>query len=72
VTIRTLVWVAAPLRYQPEKTDDVAAAMVRREQGRSRRRRAGYSKTTPENGLRVYMPDVNKLRPTQKLGTKKP
>jgi hypothetical protein len=23
---------------------------------------AGYSKTTPQNGLRVYMPDYNKLR----------
>jgi hypothetical protein len=33
---------------------------------------AGYSKTTPENGLRVYMPDFNKLRPAQKPGTKKP
>jgi len=33
---------------------------------------AGYSKTTPENGLRVYMPDFNKLRPAQKLGTKEP
>lgn len=33
---------------------------------------AGYSKTTPENGLRVYMPDFNKLRPAQKLGTEKP
>jgi hypothetical protein len=33
---------------------------------------AGYSKTTPENGLRVYMPDFNKLRPGQKLGTNKP
>ena len=33
---------------------------------------AGYSKTTPENGLWVYMPDFNKLRPAQKLGTKKP
>ena len=27
---------------------------------------AGYSKTTPEYGLRVYMPDFNKLRPAQK------
>jgi hypothetical protein len=33
---------------------------------------AGYSKTTPESGLRVYMPDFNKLRPARKLGTKKP
>jgi len=33
---------------------------------------AGYSKTTLENGLRVYMPDFHKLRPAQKLGTKKP
>jgi hypothetical protein len=33
---------------------------------------AGYSKTTPENGLRVYMPDFNKLRPAHKLGTKEP
>lgn len=33
---------------------------------------AGYSKTTQENGLRVYMPDFNKLRPAQKPGTKKP
>jgi len=32
---------------------------------------AGYSKTTPENGLRVYMPDFNKLRPAQKPETKK-
>jgi hypothetical protein len=32
---------------------------------------AGYSKTTPENGLRVHMPDFNKLRPEQKLGTTK-
>ena len=33
---------------------------------------AGYSKTTRENGLRVYMPDFNKLRPAHKLGTRKP
>jgi hypothetical protein len=33
---------------------------------------AGYSKTTPENGLRVYMPDFNKLRAAQKLGTNRP
>jgi hypothetical protein len=32
---------------------------------------AGYSKTTRQNGLRVYMPDFNKLRPEQKTAAKK-